>query len=84
MKHPLLTAATAGLLALSPMAQAQDLKLSHVRLHDATIDVGTGAIAAAVAAAMSDKVRAIVWPQMLEVIGKDWGQAIHDKVAAAN
>ena len=35
-------------------------------------------------AAMSDKVRATVWPQILEDIGKDWGQAILDKVAAAN
>jgi len=33
---------------------------------------------------MSDKVRATVWPQILEDIGKDWGQAILDKVAASN
>ncbi len=34
-------------------------------------------------AAMSAKVRAEVWPQVLEDVGADWGQAILDKVAAA-
>ena len=34
-------------------------------------------------AAMSDTVRAEVWPQILEDIGADWGQAILDEVAAA-
>jgi TRAP-type C4-dicarboxylate transport system substrate-binding protein len=35
-------------------------------------------------AAMSTKIRQTVWPQILEDIGADWGQAILDKVAAAN
>jgi len=34
-------------------------------------------------AAMAAKVRADVWPQVLEDVGADWGQAILDKVAAA-
>ena len=35
-------------------------------------------------AAMAAKVRADVWPQVLEDVGADWGQAILDKVAASN
>ncbi|MEB8385896.1 TRAP transporter substrate-binding protein DctP [Rhodobacteraceae bacterium KMM 6894] len=34
-------------------------------------------------AGMSAKVRAEVWPQVLEDVGAEWGQAILDKVAAA-
>ncbi|MEJ6477060.1 MAG: hypothetical protein QNL92_00085 [Octadecabacter sp.] len=34
-------------------------------------------------AAMSAKVRAEVWPQVLEDVGVEWGQAILDQVAAA-
>ena len=34
-------------------------------------------------AAMAEKVRADVWPAVLEDVGADWGQAILDKVAAA-
>jgi len=34
-------------------------------------------------AAMSAKVRAEVWPQVLEDVGAEWGQAILDQVAAA-
>jgi hypothetical protein len=33
-------------------------------------------------AAMSAKVRAEVWPQVLEDVGAEWGQAILDQVAA--
>ncbi|MGB1256887.1 MAG: TRAP transporter substrate-binding protein DctP [Thiolinea sp.] len=32
-------------------------------------------------AAIADKVRADVWPEILEDVGKDWGQAILDKVS---
>ncbi len=35
-------------------------------------------------AAMSAKVRAEVWPQVLEDVGSEWGQAILDQVAAAS
>lgn len=35
-------------------------------------------------AAMSAKVRAEVWPAVLEDVGAEWGQAILDKVAAAS
>jgi len=35
-------------------------------------------------AAMSAKVRADVWPAVLEDVGAEWGQAILDKVAAAS
>ena len=34
-------------------------------------------------AAMSAKVRAEVWPTVLEDVGAEWGQAILDQVAAA-
>lgn len=34
-------------------------------------------------AAMAAKVRADVWPAVLEDVGVEWGQAILDKVAAA-
>ena len=33
---------------------------------------------------MAKKVRAEVWPVVLEDIGTEWGQAILDKVAAGN
>lgn len=62
MKNYLFTVATAALLALSPMAQAQDLKLSHVRPQDATIDVEARAFAAAVAAATADRVKIEIFP----------------------
>lgn len=62
MRHYLFTAATAALMALGPMAQAQTLKLSHVRPQDATIDVETRAFAAAVAAATADKVKIEIFP----------------------
>lgn len=35
-------------------------------------------------AGMAAKARADVWPQVLEDVGADWGQAILDKVAASN
>ena len=35
-------------------------------------------------AAMAAKARSDIWPQVLEDVGADWGQAILDKVAAGN
>ena len=48
MKHAFLTTATAALMALGSYAAAQDLKMSHVRPQDATIDVELRAFSAAV------------------------------------
>ncbi|MDZ4394220.1 MAG: C4-dicarboxylate ABC transporter, partial [Cypionkella sp.] len=62
MKHYLFTAATTALMAFAPLAEAQDLKLSHVRPQDATIDVEVRAFAAAVAAATADKVKIEIFP----------------------
>lgn len=62
MKHYLFTAATTALMAFAPMAEAQDLKLSHVRPQDATIDVEVREFAAAVAAATADKVKIEIFP----------------------
>lgn len=62
MKHYLFTAATAALMAFAPIAEARDLKLSHVRPQDATIDVEVRAFAAAVAAATADKVKIEIFP----------------------
>ncbi|WP_425404429.1 TRAP transporter substrate-binding protein DctP [Hwanghaeella sp.] len=49
-------------------------------------ELGTKVIALSDAeiAAMAKKVRAEVWPVVLEDIGTEWGQAILDKVAAGN
>ncbi len=48
MKHTMLATAAAALMALAPMAEAQDLKMSHVRPQGATIDVELKAFAEAV------------------------------------
>jgi len=48
MKHTMLATAAAALMALTPMAEAQDLKMSHVRPQGATIDVELNAFAEAV------------------------------------
>lgn len=62
MKHAFLTTAVAALLALSPMAEAKDLKMSHVRPQDATIDVELRAFAAAVSAATGGDVSINIFP----------------------
>ncbi|WP_104020058.1 TRAP transporter substrate-binding protein DctP [Roseovarius nitratireducens] len=48
MKHTMLATAAAALMALTPMAEAQDLKMSHVRPQGATIDVELRAFSEAV------------------------------------
>lgn len=48
MKHTMLATAAAALMALTPMAEAQNLKMSHVRPQGATIDVELKAFAEAV------------------------------------
>lgn len=48
MKHAILATAAAALMALSPMAEAASLKMSHVRPQGATIDVELRAFAEAV------------------------------------
>jgi len=48
MKHTMLATAAAALMALTPMAEAQDLKMSHVRPQGATIDVELKTFAEAV------------------------------------
>ncbi|RXV70206.1 C4-dicarboxylate ABC transporter [Roseovarius sp. A46] len=48
MKHTMLATAAAALMALTPMAEAQDLKMSHVRPQGATIDVELKAFAESV------------------------------------
>lgn len=62
MKKFLFTAAAGALMALAPMAEARDLKLSHVRPQDATIDVEVRAFAGAVAAATGDRVKIEIFP----------------------
>ncbi len=62
MKHAFLTTVTAALLALGSFAQAQDLKMSHVRPQDATIDVELRAFAAALAEATSGDVNVEIFP----------------------
>ena len=51
MKHMMLATAAAALMALTPIAQAQELRMSHVRPQDATIDVELRAFAEAVSEA---------------------------------
>ena len=48
-------------------------------------DLGTVVVSLSDAelAGMAAKVRAEVWPQVLEDVGAEWGQAILDKAAAA-
>jgi len=62
MKHALLTTAAAALMALGSQAQAQDLKMSHVRPQDATIDVELRAFSAAVAEATGGDVNVEIFP----------------------
>jgi TRAP-type C4-dicarboxylate transport system substrate-binding protein len=51
MKHTMLATAAAALMAFTPMAEAQELKMSHVRPQGATIDVELKAFAEAVSEA---------------------------------
>lgn len=62
MKHVFLTTATAALLAVGSYASAQDLKMSHVRPQDATIDVELRAFSAAVAEATGGDVNVEIFP----------------------
>ena len=62
MKRMLVTAATLALLAFTPLAEAEELKLSHVRPQDATIDVEVRAFADAVAEATEERVTIGVFP----------------------
>jgi len=62
MKHTLLTTATAALLVLAPMAEAANLKMSHVRPQDATIDVELRAFADKVAEATGGDVTIDIFP----------------------
>ena len=62
MKHAFLTTATAALMALSSYAEAQELKMSHVRPQDATIDVELRAFSAAVAEATGGDVTVNLFP----------------------
>lgn len=62
MKYTMLATVTAALMALAPMAQAQDLKMSHVRPQDATIDVELRAFSAAVAEATGGDVNIEIFP----------------------
>ena len=62
MKHAFLTTATAALMALGTIATAADLKMSHVRPQDATIDVELRAFSAAVAEATGGDVTINIFP----------------------
>ena len=62
MKYAFLTTATAALVAISSYAQAQDLRMSHVRPQDATIDVELRAFSAAVSEATEDRVSINLFP----------------------
>ena len=62
MKHFLTTTAAAALIALSGMASAQDLKMSHVRPQGATIDTELRAFSAAVAEATGGDVNIEIFP----------------------
>ena len=62
MKHAFLTTATAALMALGSYAAAQDLKMSHVRPQDATIDVELRAFSAAVDEATGGDVKINIFP----------------------
>lgn len=61
MKHMLMTAA-AALMVLSSVAEARDLRLSHVRPQDATVDVEVRAFADAVREASDGAVGIEVFP----------------------
>jgi TRAP-type C4-dicarboxylate transport system substrate-binding protein len=62
MKYAALTTAAAALMALGSYAQAQDLKMSHVRPQDATIDVEMRAFADAVSDATGCDVSVSIFP----------------------
>ena len=62
MKHVLTGTAFAALMALSSVASAADLKMSHVRPQDATIDVELRAFSAAVAEATGGDVTINIFP----------------------
>lgn len=62
MKYAFLTTATAALMALGSYAQAQELKMSHVRPQDATIDVELRAFSAAVSEATDGDVTINLFP----------------------
>lgn len=62
MKHTFLTTAAAALMALGSYASAQELKMSHVRPQDATIDVELRAFSAAVAEATGGDVTIEIFP----------------------
>lgn len=62
MKHFMLGTATAALLALGSIASAADLKMSHVRPQDATIDVELRAFAKKVDAATGGDVKITLFP----------------------
>ncbi|SFO05520.1 TRAP-type C4-dicarboxylate transport system, substrate-binding protein [Roseovarius lutimaris] len=62
MKHFMLGTATAALLALGSIASAADLKMSHVRPQDTTIDVELRAFADKVAAATGGDVKISLFP----------------------
>lgn len=62
MKRLAVTAATAALLAFAPLAEAEELKLSHVRPQDATIDIEVRAFADAVAEATEERVTIRIFP----------------------
>lgn len=62
MKHTMLATAAAALMALTPMAQAAELKMSHVRPQDATIDVELRAFSSAVAEATGGDVTINLFP----------------------
>ena len=62
MKHFMLGTATAALLALGSIASAADLKMSHVRPQDATIDVELRAFSEKVDAATGGDVKITLFP----------------------
>ncbi|NCQ24055.1 MAG: C4-dicarboxylate ABC transporter [Rhodobacteraceae bacterium CG17_big_fil_post_rev_8_21_14_2_50_63_15] len=62
MKHAVLTASAVALMALGSYAEATDLKMSHVRPQDATIDVELRAFSAAVAEATGGDVKIDLFP----------------------
>ena len=62
MKHAFRITAAATLLAIGSFAQAQDLKMSHVRPQDATIDKELRAFSASVAEATGGDVNIEIFP----------------------
>ncbi|MBZ0124526.1 MAG: TRAP transporter substrate-binding protein DctP [Roseovarius sp.] len=62
MRHAFLTTAAAALMALGSYAEAQTLKMSHVRPQDATIDVELRAFASAMSEATGGDVTVDVFP----------------------